>query len=346
MKRQRLSLITFIALSLALSAFAWAQPRYQMVDLGDNKPVAINRDGVMAGNSQVSHHAILIEGNVVTDLGTLGGVNSSARGINAKKTVVGGSEDENTPPDTMNTVVHAFVWTEANGMQALVEPTGSDVSLANAINDSDVIAGSTRMLADDGSTVHTAVRWVVGSPQILASDLENAAANTVNKLGFIGGSLNHAAVVWRPNGSLVNLGTFGYPDAAVVDLNDRNVALIVVHQDVFPNDQTSLWRYGQLEHLPPVPGSYQCNGRALNNSAVVVGQCYLNETPPSQIPVVGAVWVDSVAYNLNTLVDNLGHLQITVAWDINNQGEIVAQAQGGETQFGVLLIPQPSASHD
>src|SRR6266511_1209499 len=133
MKRQRLSLITFIALSLALSAFAWAQPRYQMVDLGDNKPVAINRDGVMAGNSQVSHHAILIEGNVVTDLGTLGGVNSSARGINAKKTVVGGSEDENTPPDTMNTVVHAFVWTEANGMQALVEPTGSDVSLANAI---------------------------------------------------------------------------------------------------------------------------------------------------------------------------------------------------------------------
>jgi uncharacterized membrane protein len=311
-----------------------------MVDLGDNMPLGINRDGAMAGINLVSERAVLIQGDAVTDLGTLGGRRSAAHGLNAKTTVVGDAEAEIVPEDEQ-APSHAFVWTEADGMRALAEPPNGNWSLAHAINDNGVIAGNTRVLADDGSTVYMAVRWVNGSPQVLASDPVDAKATTINKAGVTGGSLNHAAVIWRPSGTMLNLGTFGYPEASVVDINDRQVALVVTYQDLFPHNQTRTCKGGQCSsQLPPVPGSYDCAGTALNNSTVIVGQCTLNETPPSQIPVVGAVWVDGIAYDLNSVVDNLGSLQITKAWDVNDSGEIAALAQAGETQFGVLLIPQ------
>jgi probable HAF family extracellular repeat protein len=329
---RRAFISTIIAL-LSLGSTVFAQPHYQMVNLGDFTPTAISRDGTIVGVDRTSSQAALLTDEGLTDLGTLGGESSGANGINAKATVVGSAEDANA-------VRHGFMWTAANGMQALADTPSATWARAAAINDSGVIVGRIQDLYEDGSQRLNAVRWGNGSPQVLGSDPESADANAINKPGFIGGALSHAAVVWRPNGSLVNLGTFGWPDAAVVDLNDRNVALIVVHQDVFPYHQTSLWRNGQLQRLSPIPGSYDCNGTALNNSTVIVGQCYLNETPPSEIPLVGAVWVDNVAYNLNAIVDNIGLQQITGAWDINDQGEIVATAQAGETQYGVLLIPQ------
>src|SRR6266511_846359 len=95
----RTAAISTIVVLLSLSSTIVAQPRYHMVDLGDNMPLGINRDGAMAGINLVSERAVLIQGDAVTDLGTLGGRRSAAHGLNAKTTVVGDAEAEIVPED-------------------------------------------------------------------------------------------------------------------------------------------------------------------------------------------------------------------------------------------------------
>jgi probable HAF family extracellular repeat protein len=68
----------------------------------------------------------------MSDLGTLGGVNSSASGINAHGQVVGDS-------DTTSGSRHAFVW--ENGMLTDLGTLGGSNSFALAINASGTIVG-------------------------------------------------------------------------------------------------------------------------------------------------------------------------------------------------------------
>ena len=72
----------------------------------------------------------------MVDLGTLGGTESHAYGVNRWGFVVGDSRIGD------GTTLHAFAWSESMGMVDLHGPGDGAPSRANAINDNDQIVGS------------------------------------------------------------------------------------------------------------------------------------------------------------------------------------------------------------
>lgn len=101
--------------------------------------------------------------NLMEDLGTLGGLNSWARGINNSGVIVGES-------DTSDRRVRAFRW--SNGTMTDLGTLGGNNSSAAAINDSGDIVG----WAEDADGVRRAVIWLGGTQirdlnsQVLVTD--------------------------------------------------------------------------------------------------------------------------------------------------------------------------------
>jgi probable HAF family extracellular repeat protein len=163
-----------------MRAFSWTQAG-GMVDLGalpgDMTPelreksiaVAVNDAGQVIGNSgtfestqPVNTHAFLwTQAGGMVDLGTLSGLPytwSRATGISASGQVVGASQGIGTPVD------HAFLWTQVGGMIDLGTLPNGDSSLANAINDNDLIVGHSAR--GPGLGLHATV-WQPAPPEDL-----------------------------------------------------------------------------------------------------------------------------------------------------------------------------------
>jgi probable HAF family extracellular repeat protein len=105
----------------------------------DGAANAINDNGQAVGGTGCATgnlHAVLWQNGMVTDLGNLGGAGANvAFDINNRVQIVGQS---NLPS---NTIHHAFLWTEDEGMQDLGTLHGLPTSLANGINNRGQIVG-------------------------------------------------------------------------------------------------------------------------------------------------------------------------------------------------------------
>jgi probable HAF family extracellular repeat protein len=135
-------------------AFLW--DKGVMVDLGTlggyhSHAYGINAAGQVVGESRVSRvgapgeflgdvHAFLWEKGVWTDLGTLGGRNSYARGISPTGQVVGFSE---TPTGQ----THAFLWD--GGVMVDLGTLGGDYSSAHGLNAAGQVVGESRTVTGD-----------------------------------------------------------------------------------------------------------------------------------------------------------------------------------------------------
>ena len=126
--------------------FTWTE-QGGLQDLGPagTLPLAINDEGTVVGqvpDAQGYKHAFSwTQSGGMTDLGTLGGVASSALGINNKGWIVGTSLQK-----AKNGILHAFLWTPSAGMQDLTTLAGIAKSLqphSVQVNDFGVIAIST-----------------------------------------------------------------------------------------------------------------------------------------------------------------------------------------------------------
>jgi len=143
---------------------------------------------IQAPNGNFIGHAFLWKNGAMQDLGTFGGVNSSATWINEAGDVVGeadltGSED--------NFLHHAFLW--RNGKMIDLGALGS-TSHAAAINSSGQVVGRSRLGDDPFSELQHAFLWEKGGPMVDLntligpnSPLELYDGENINDAGWIAG---------------------------------------------------------------------------------------------------------------------------------------------------------------
>jgi probable HAF family extracellular repeat protein len=180
---------------------------HQAVAVNDSGQVVVDRTDAFQlpdGSAGRKVHAFswTATGGMV-DLGTLGGLSSEGRAINAAGQIAGWS-------DTVAGPGHAFVWNAAGGMRDL-GTLGGQRSAAVAINDIGRVAGWSEI-----GGVHHAFSWTASEGMVDLGTLggANSEAVAVNASGRVvgwsewSGTVRHA-FSWTPTGGMVDLGTLG-----------------------------------------------------------------------------------------------------------------------------------------
>jgi probable HAF family extracellular repeat protein len=149
-------------------------------------------------------------------LGSLGGNLSAAKGINNSVAVVGLSY---TAAETQ----HAFLWTQASGLQDLTpDLTSVGGGTATAINSSNQVAG---YYVPNGSSKTLGFIWTqAGGLQSLGP--AGTLAYAVNDSGTVVGQApdangNRHAFSWTQTGGIKDLGTLGGGQSSALSINSR-----------------------------------------------------------------------------------------------------------------------------
>jgi probable HAF family extracellular repeat protein len=306
---------------------------YGIIDLGPTwtrNLYAVNNAGQIAGQTS---HALRVQYGIPTDLGTLGGIDSTAYGLNNPGQVVGSAQNPSG-------VWQAFVWDGTLGMRAI------GPYRAYGVNDSGQVVGTNATdsyqtkhawywdasggLEDLGTLGGTNSRAsaISGAGQIVGwretwSNISPSALRSVQ--GFV---LDHAS------GSvtlLAPLAGFGSSSEAL-DINNAEqilgtsgvVAVVGPYgATAYKADRACLWQNGAVTDLGMASAS------AINNLGQVVGGQYL--------------WQDGVLTNLNTLLNPALGWTVTKALDINDNGQIVGQGTFNGAPHWFLMGPADPA---
>ena len=331
------------ALFFASATAAFGQ--YQAYDLGtlggsSSTAYGINNQGTIVGISNTpggAQHAFSYQNGVMSDLGTLGGSFSTAHSINDAGTIVGWA---NLPGDN---VYHAFSC--QNGVMKDLGTLGGDSSYATGINDQGMIVGFSGL---------------TGNPTNLTVPLYHAFGyynGTINDLGTLGGFSSAAginiqgAVVGSTatglntppnafvfqNGVMSNLGTLGGNISQAFGINDqgRVVGLSNVAYGA-PNHAFS-YANGIMADLGTLGGDVSI-AYSINNNAEIVG--FSNVVPGGAqhaFSYQNGVMTDLTPY-LAAIGMGTGN---SIAWAVNDSGEIVGQGSNGHA---FLLVPMPAAA--
>jgi probable HAF family extracellular repeat protein len=341
---------------------------------------SINDSGWVAGYSNVSgnrteHGFLWIDGKI-TDLGTLGGPNSSV-GFpvkNAEGILVGFSQTASADPlhegwnysctvsghlcQGKNLITLGFVW-QNGSMKPLPPFSGGNISEAFGANNSGQIVGIAETGYADPTCMrpqvldYIAVIWGPDSSMQALNPYGNdqiSAAVAINSNGqVVGGSgpcaplspsIGAHAVLWQSGSSTAtDLGSLGGTTNNVA-FGINGEGQIVGISGLVGNTaaRAFLWQDGgPMQDLGTLPGDVLSIAYSINDTGQVVGQSC---DPTGNCRAV--VWQDGVGMtDLNALTGS-GTVRLIAAFDINNQGQIVGQAydqdSGNYTPF--LAIPQ------
>ena len=304
----------------------------------------------------------------VTDLGTLGGVNSYAYGINNLGQVVGYSAISGSSP------THAFLYSD--GAMTDLGTLGGTISYAYGINDAGQIAG------------YSAITGITPAHAFLYDPAEGGMID----LGTLPGDNNSAALGINSSGvvtgySALALGYatyyygFTYQDAWMSPIKGMSKSLAIndlgqvvgytdttnhaiLYQDrhytdlgTLPGGTTSyayginnltqvvgysyghafLWDAGAMTDLGTLGGA-NSYGTAINDAGQIVG--YSN--PTSSYTYHAFIYQDGVMSDLNALVPEGTGWNLTNAQAINSVGQIVGYGTINGQTHAFLLTPDSS----
>lgn len=307
--------------------------------------------------------------DVVTFIGTLGGLESRALGINSLGQVVGYASLENGKQ-------HAFLW-DGSGLRDLGVLPGAHESIAYAINDAGQIAGASSTLGD--ITLH-AFRWQNNA----LTDIGAFTPHAINKNGDVVGTMpvkrngldwfEHACL-WR-NGTLTDLGTLGGNNSYAYAISDAGLIAGVSQIQDDLRTRAFLWSGGTLSDLG-VLGGHTSQALALNNANQVAGVSdTASGTSHSTLFTLNAtggvasrtdlgtldssysyayavngkgqtvgtnghavLWQGGAALDLNTLLPANGDWVLQNATAINDSGQIAGWGLFQGTTYAFLLQP-------
>jgi len=337
------------AATVAAAPASAATATYTITDLGSlgggvTHGLAINASGQVTGDSFLSKqvqvpcpypqppnqkcfanldHAFFWSNGTMTDLGTLGGLNSQGLAINGSGEVAGESSPKGPGPD------EPFL-SNARDHKLTALPFMND---AFGIDDSCQIAGQCNELPANPevfacvvSSNDTITALGDSVPPLGNSNLSCGEAVAINNHGQAlancdGPALpENGAVVWT-NGTPTVVGTLG--GSAAGRAINNNGQVVGIAQTSTGAEDGFVWSNGTTTDLGP--GFHPA---AINDSGVIVGGQFVDS--------------GGILQNLNTLIPAGSGYQIQSATGINDNGQIVANATDTATGQTHALLLTPS----
>ena len=348
-----------------------AEPAYMVVDLGKySEATAINDSGDVVGNIRVDGsdiHAFLYSKGRVHDLGTLGGMRSNAKGINAAGLVVGWAETEGVTQGA-RTSGRAFIY--ADGKMRAIELDKQTAGVPGRADARDI--NSLGQIVIDVPGMRAAI-WSSGVTQYLGTLVPKGAGYPLGKqmnpdgsskelisfgegytdacrindsgavVGFAASPDGHEHAFLFSNGMLRDLNIPGWKNSHAKDINSRGQ---VVGSFNLEEGQLRAFLYidGEMMDLGVPTGYKNSSANGINASGQVVGSAH-------NVTGGGFLWIgmESRAFlyensqwiDLSTRV-NLSGSGLTELFDaerINARGQIIGKAMGPDTFHAYLLTP-------
>jgi probable HAF family extracellular repeat protein len=354
---RRLFVLLFVGL-LALSGIIHAgarqddaAPRYRLTDLGTlkNFPVtvgmALNGKGMVVGqaydpNTYQSRAVVYRNGKLRALIKGEDPFASHAQDVNAGGQIIG--SDSEGPK----------LWESDEATEIRVADRDTYVT---AINDAGVVVGYSSDL--DGETKHP-FTWVDGEfteLELLPYSVRGTAFN-INADGIVvGDSIIRTAdvpegqhpprhaVVWE-NGTPTDLGTLGGNFSHAVGINASGQ---IVGASTTAPDQPELgvtgthavlWENGEPTDLGTLADGEISVAAAINADGDIVGRSTLApDTTGGESHAV--LWLNGEIRDLNDLVDEGGDVVLVNAYDVNDNGVIIALARVDGVEHSYLLEP-------
>ena len=378
-----LTVLVTLAISFPLAAQDHRSHRYKVINLGTLGGTASNGfggpndRGWVTGDANLTgdqhEHAFLWRRGVMTDLGTLGGPNSSVsfpvkdnRGL-----VVGNAQIHKIDPlgefwgsayfctaqncRGFRNLMLGFSW--QRGVMTALPTLGGNNGAATGANNRGQVVGVTETATHDSNCVppqvldFDAVIWGPKPSQIqtlpvISGDVAGAAV-AINDRGQVVGASGACmvpnsfafathAVMWH-RGRLTNLGGLGGAmNNIALAINNRGQ---IVGESDLPGDTAThafLWQNGVMTDLGTLPGDAISAANDINNEGRVVGiSC------DASFNCRAFLWENGVMTDLNTLIPPNSPLYLTFGGGINNRGEIAGSAFDQTTGASPAFLAVP-----
>ena len=336
-------------------AAAATPPAYHVTDLGTlggtgSAGLGINASGQVTGDSgttgDIESHTFLWtpttpngSSGTMIDLGTLGGTQSSGRGINTNGQVTGVSLTSG------DAAYHAFLY---DGAMHDLGTVGDKSSHGNGINDSGQVTG----VSGIGSLFH-AFLWTPSTPNGASGTLHElntlggtgSAGLGINASGQVTGFRDSDAFLWTPttpNGDsgttivLGDLGGLGGFSSEGQGINASGQVTGFSRTNDFSSFHAFLYD-GTMHDIETLGGTYS-SGYGINSGGQVTGQ---SSTPGDAAYVAFLYTSGSGMVDLNLLIDPLSGWQLGIGQAINDAGQITGSGYINNEFHAFLLTPVP-----
>ena len=214
----------------------------------------------------------------VTDLGTLGGEQSSASAINNMGQIVGRA-------DTLQPTFHLCIFVWQNGRMRAVPGLNGDDGFVVAVNNAGQMAGEYGP-EPEGSGIVPIVLSLTGKMRILGSlpatahQRSDSIANAINAKGQCVGLSNNQAFFWDGDRLRGLTPPPGFQDSDARAINDKGQAAGKAARKLGgqTHSRAIFWdANGQAKDLGLLPGNTDSVAQCINNKGQIAGWAFITE---------------------------------------------------------------------